>query len=90
LTATYVGRTAGGFCGKTLLPPGLVKGSQQVAAIRNAGFSHYNALQVEFQRRTAQSLQALMSSNLAKSSDLDSSDLNGFTSASGTGWRFHR
>ena len=48
-----------------------------VTAIRNAGYSHYNAFQLQFQRRMAHGLQALVSYNLAKSSDLGSTDVSG-------------
>ena len=47
------------------------------AAIRNAGYSHYNALQLQFQRRMSRGLQALVSYNLSKSSDLGSYDASG-------------
>lgn len=48
-----------------------------VLAIRNAGYSHYNALQIQFQRRMSHGFQALASYSLSKSNDLDSSDRNG-------------
>jgi hypothetical protein len=48
-----------------------------VTAIRNAGYSHYNAFQLQFQRRMSHGLQALVSYNLAKSSDLGSTDVSG-------------
>jgi hypothetical protein len=53
-----------------------------VTAIRNAGYSHYNALQVQFQRRMSHGLQAIVSYNLAKSSDLGSADTNGLVAPS--------
>jgi hypothetical protein len=85
LTATYLGSR-----GKRLLrednltPPLLVSFDEggTVSAIRNAGYSHYNALQVQFQRRMSHGLQALVSYNLAKSSDLGSSDENGLVAPS--------
>ena len=53
-----------------------------VTAIRNAGYSHYNAFQLQFQRRMSHGLQALLSYNLAKSSDLGSSDASGLRAQS--------
>ncbi len=40
-----------------------------VEAVRNGGYSHYNALQVQFQRRMLHGLQALVSYTYAKSSE---------------------
>jgi len=85
LTATYLGSY-----GKRLLredgviPPLLLSlgNSGSVSAIRNAGYSHYNALQVQYERRMSHGLQALVSYNLAKSSDLGSSDVNGLLAPS--------
>jgi hypothetical protein len=45
-----------------------------VFATRNAGYSHYNALQLQFQRRISHGLQSLVSYSFAKSRDLGSSD----------------
>jgi hypothetical protein len=53
-----------------------------VFATRNAGYAHYNGLQIQFQRRMSSGLQALLSYSLAKSSDLGSSDANGLVAAS--------
>jgi hypothetical protein len=85
LTATYLGSH-----GKRLLrqdkvvPPLLMSLGEggSVSAIRNAGYSHYNALQVQFQRRMSHGLQALVSYNLAKSSDRGSVDANGLIAQS--------
>jgi hypothetical protein len=85
LTATYVGSD-----GRRLLredaisPPALaIIGSDGwVNAVRNAGYSHYNALQVQFQRRMSHGLQALVSYTLSRSSDLGSSDVSGLRAAS--------
>ena len=49
---------------------------------RNAGVSHYNALQVQFQRRMSHGLQALVSYNLAESNDMGSTDADGVRAAS--------
>jgi Carboxypeptidase regulatory-like domain/TonB dependent receptor/TonB-dependent Receptor Plug Domain len=85
LTATYLGSD-----GRELLrqdeinPPLLLSlgSGASVAATRNAGYSHYNALQIQFQRRMSHGLQALVSYNLARSSDLGSSDENGLGATS--------
>jgi hypothetical protein len=55
---------------------------QQVETIWNAGYSHYNALQLQFQRRMSHGLQALVSYNLARSSDLGSNDIRELFAAS--------
>jgi TonB dependent receptor len=85
LTATYLGSD-----GRRLLrqdginPPLLLSlgSGAAVSATRNAGYSHYNALQVQFQRRMSHGLQALVSYNFARSSDLGSSDENGLDATS--------
>jgi hypothetical protein len=85
LTATYLGSD-----GRELLrqdeinPPLLLSlgSGASVRATRNAGYAHYNALQVQFQRRMLHGLQALVSYNFAKSSDLGSSDENGLGATS--------
>jgi hypothetical protein len=53
-----------------------------ILATRNDGYSHYDALQVQFQRRMSHGLQALVSYTLAKSSDVGSSDAGGLAAAS--------
>lgn len=81
LTATYVGSD-----GRRLLrqdaitPPAFNGGPIQVT--RNAGYSHYDALQVQFQRRISHGLQALASYTLAKSSDVGSADAAGLEATS--------
>jgi hypothetical protein len=85
LTATYLGSYGNRLLREdTVVPPLLVSlgNGGSVYAIRNAGYSHYNALQVQFQRRMSHGLQALVSYNLAKSSDLGSSDANGLVAPS--------
>lgn len=81
LTATYVGMDARRLLreGK-ILPPFLM--GNQVSAIWNADYAHYEALQIQFQRRMSHGLQALASYNFAKSSDLGSNDGTGFQAAS--------
>jgi hypothetical protein len=48
----------------------------------NGGYSHYEALQGQFQRRMSHGLQALVSYTLAKPRDVSSSDGTGFAAAS--------
>ncbi len=57
-------------------------GSGGVIAIHNLGYSHYNALQVQFQRQLSSGLQALVSYNLSKASDQGSSDIEGVSAPS--------
>ena len=66
LTATYVGAD-----GRRLLQQTRIRTAELLAvapdgavwATLNSGYSHYNALQVQFQRRMSRGLQALMSYN---------------------------
>jgi len=53
-----------------------------VMATHNLGYSHYNALQIQFQRQLSSGLQALASYNLSKTSDLGSNDIYGVAAAS--------
>jgi hypothetical protein len=84
LTASYVGSD-----GRRLLrqdaitPPAFSGGPIQVT--RNAGYSHYDAVQVQFQRRISRGLQALASYTLAKSSDVGSADAAGLEATSVSG-----
>jgi len=85
LSATYVGADDMRLLREDdIRPPLLVSlgNGGTVFAVRNAGYSHYNALQVQFQRRMSHGLQALISYNLAKTSDLGSSDSSGLIAAS--------
>jgi hypothetical protein len=85
LSATYVGADDMRLLREDIIrPPLLVSfgNGNTVYAVRNAGYSHFNALQIQFQRRMSHSLQALISYNLAKSSDLGSSDESGIASGS--------
>jgi hypothetical protein len=87
LTATYVGADARRLLRQdNILPPSLITPGNYVSigAIRNAGYGHYNAFQLQFQRRMSHGFQALISYTLAKSSDLgsdDADDLNGLYGA---------
>jgi hypothetical protein len=85
LTATYVGSDGRRLLRQDLLYPPLLVGLGQgatVQATRNAGYSHYHALQVQFQRHMSRGLQGLVSYNFAKSSDLGSTDTDGTRAAS--------
>lgn len=77
LTATYVGADARRLMQEHNVYPPLLVGfgnGGYVQAEQSAGSSHYEALQVQFQRRISHGLQALVSYTLAKSSDQGSSD----------------
>ena len=78
LTTTYLGSDARRLLRSDYIVPPLFQssgfGSGWVTAIHNGGYSHYNALQVQFQRRMSHGLQALVSYSFSKSSDLSSSD----------------
>lgn len=85
LTATYVGSDGRRLLRQdVIVPPSLAAlgGDDSVDATRNAGYSHYNALQIQFRRRMSHGLQALVSYTLAKSTDLGSSDESGATAPS--------
>ncbi len=79
LTATYLGSDGRRLLRQDAIYPPLILSLQiePVDATRNAGHSHYDAFQLQFQRRMSHGLQALVSYNLAKSSDLGSADANG-------------
>jgi hypothetical protein len=85
LTATYVGSDARRLLRQDNIFPPLLVGfgnGGSVQADRNAGCSHYNALQIQFQRRMAHGLQSLVSYNFSTSSDLGSNDQSGLSAAS--------
>jgi len=85
LTATYVGADSRRLLREdNVLPPALlIDGNQQtVYATWNGGYSHYQALQLQFQRRMSHGLQALVSYAFAKANDLGSNDGTGFAAAS--------
>ena len=83
LTATYVGADARHLLRQDIFRPLFANFgvNTPVLTTRNAGYSHYNALQIQFRRRMSHGLQALVSYSLAKSSDLGSSDANGLVAA---------
>jgi hypothetical protein len=85
LTATYVGSDGRRLLRQDIIAPPLLMNlgsGATVNAIRNAGCSHYNALQIQFQRHMSHGLQALVSYNFSKSSDLGSTDKNGLYAGS--------
>jgi outer membrane receptor protein involved in Fe transport len=85
LTATYVGAHARRLMQQDTIYPPLLLGfgnGGTVYAVHNAGSSHYEALQLQFQRRMSHGLQALVSYTLAKSSDQGSSDQSGLLAGS--------
>jgi hypothetical protein len=81
LTATYVGADARRLLREDRIAPQGLNGPSN-SAIWNGGYSHYEALQVQFQRRMSHGLQALVSYTFAKSSDVASNDGTGFPAAS--------
>ena len=80
LAATYVGASSDRLLREDTIVLPITE--VQVKATRNAGYAHYNALQIQFQRRMSHGLQALVSYNLARSSDLGSADVSGLTAES--------
>lgn len=81
LTVTYVGTDGRRLLREdTILPPVLL--GNTVSAIWNGGYSSYEALQIQFQRRMSRGLQVLVSYNFAKSIDLGSNDGTGFEAPS--------
>jgi hypothetical protein len=85
LTATYVGSDGRRLLREDdILPPAFLNLglAGDIIAIHNLGYSHYNALQVQFQRLLSRGLQALVSYNLSRTSDIGSSDTSGAVAAS--------
>jgi Carboxypeptidase regulatory-like domain/TonB dependent receptor len=74
ISATYVGAH-----GDNLLRGDVIGSSvgYRTLTTRNADWSNYNALQLQFQRRMARGLQALISYTFAKSTDTNSDDTEG-------------
>jgi hypothetical protein len=84
LTASYVGSDGTRLLRQDrILPPAFVNILEPpIQVARNAGYSRYDALQVQFQRRISHGLQALASYTLEKSSDVGSIDAAGFEETS--------
>jgi hypothetical protein len=77
ISATYVGAHGGNLLrGDSIISPV----GYEILTTRNADWSNYNALQLQFQRRMARGLQALASYTFAKSTDTNSDDSEGDTS----------
>jgi hypothetical protein len=74
ISATYVGAHGDNLLrgDRVISPVGYI-----ILTTRNADWSNYNALQLQFQRRMARGLQALVSYTFAKSTDTDSDDSEG-------------
>jgi hypothetical protein len=74
ISATYVGAH-----GDNLLRGDVIGSSvgYRTQTTRNADWSNYNALQLQFQRRMARGFQALVSYTFAKSTDTNSDDTEG-------------
>jgi Carboxypeptidase regulatory-like domain/TonB dependent receptor len=74
VTATYVGSF-----GQHLLREDVIQndptGAPSVFVTRNADWSHYNALQLQFQRHLSRGLQVLASYTFAHSTDTNSTDV---------------
>jgi hypothetical protein len=84
LTASYVGSDGRPLLRQdNILNPVFVNigSGGSILATRNGGYSHYDALQIQFQRRISHGLQALLSYTLAKSTDVGSSDARGLAAA---------
>jgi Carboxypeptidase regulatory-like domain/TonB dependent receptor len=74
ISATYVGAHGDNLLrGDAVISPV----GYTILTTRNADWSNYNALQLQFQRRMARGLQALASYTLAKSTDTNSDDTEG-------------
>jgi hypothetical protein len=77
LSLTYLGADGQRLLRPDFVVPPQLAGVAAISATRNAGYSHFNALQVQFDRRMSRGLQVLLSYSLEKSSDLESDDIGG-------------
>ena len=85
LTATYAGAWGTNLLRKDLVTPAgsvLAAGGGVAAVTYNAGYSHYDGLQLQFLRRMSRGLQVMASYTLSRSTDTGSSDV-GFGSLGG-------
>jgi hypothetical protein len=74
ISATYVGAHGDNLLrGDRIISPI----GYEILTTRNADWSNYNALQLQFQRRMARGLQALISYTFARSTDTNSDDSDG-------------
>jgi hypothetical protein len=78
LTATYVGADARRLLREDRIAPEGQFNGPSYPAVSNGGYAHYEALQLQFQRRMSHGLQALVSYNFSKASDTGSNDGTGF------------
>jgi hypothetical protein len=81
LTATYVGADARRLLREDRIAPQGPFNDPSYPAVSNGGYAHYEALQLQFQRRMSHGLQALVSYNFSKASDTGSNDGTGFRGA---------
>jgi hypothetical protein len=81
LTATYLGADGKRLLREDKIFPPILMG-HQVPVIWNGDYSHYESLQLQFQRRMSRGLQALASYTFAKTSDLGSNDGTGMDAPS--------
>jgi len=77
LTATYIGADARRLLREDRIAPQGIFNGPSFPAVWNGGESHYEALQLQFQRRMSHGLQALVSCNFSKTSDTASNDGTG-------------
>jgi hypothetical protein len=84
LTATYVGADARRLLREDKIAPQGFGNGPQYPAVWNGGNAHYEAVQVQFQRRMSHGLQALVSYNFAKACDVASNDGTGIVAPSFT------
>jgi hypothetical protein len=78
LTATYVGADARRLLREDRIAPQGFDNGPSYPAVSNGGYAHYEALQIQFQRRMTHGLQVLVSYNFSKASDTGSNDGTGF------------
>jgi hypothetical protein len=78
LTATYVGADASRLLREDRIAPQGFGNGPSYPVVSNGGYAHYDAVQVQFQRRMSHGLQALVSYNFSKATDTGSNDGTGF------------
>jgi hypothetical protein len=78
LTATYIGADSRRLLREDRIAPQGFGNGPSYPAVSNGGYAHYEALQLQFQRRMSHGLQALVSYNFSKASDTGSNDGTGF------------
>src|SRR6201998_3150036 len=78
LTATCVGADASRLLREDRIAPQGFGNGPSYPVVSNGGYAHYEAVQVQFQRRMSHGLQALVSYNFSNASDTGSNDGTGF------------